>query len=199
MSSADTPSRARGASPGPQGARPPAARMRGSGLNRGDQLLFLTDAQLRQGVELMFFAYRDMIADADRVLETRGYGRAHHRCLHFVWRRPGMSVSELLDTLKVTKQSLNRVLRQLVEDGMIASKVGPSDRRQRLLTVMNARSDEIDVFGCAECADAARVHGGGRRGGAGIQDGARGHDRRGQPRIGAGAGQRPARRLSGGP
>ncbi len=135
MSSADTPSRARGASPGPQGARPPAARMRGSGLNRGDQLLFLTDAQLRQGVELMFFAYRDMIADADRVLETRGYGRAHHRCLHFVWRRPGMSVSELLDTLKVTKQSLNRVLRQLVEDGMIASKVGPSDRRQRLLTV----------------------------------------------------------------
>ncbi|SFI06461.1 transcriptional regulator, MarR family [Albimonas pacifica] len=134
MSSADTPSRARGASPGPQGARPPAARMRGSGLNRGDQLLFLTDAQLRQGVELMFFAYRDMIADADRVLETRGYGRAHHRCLHFVWRRPGMSVSELLDTLKVTKQSLNRVLRQLVEDGMIDSKVGPSDRRQRLLT-----------------------------------------------------------------
>ncbi|WP_339947436.1 MarR family transcriptional regulator [uncultured Albimonas sp.] len=109
--------------------------MRGSGLNRGDQLLFLTDAQLGQGVELMFFAYRDMIADADRILETRGYGRAHHRCLHFVWRRPGMSVSELLDTLKVTKQSLNRVLRQLVEDGLIDSRIGPADRRQRLLTV----------------------------------------------------------------
>ena len=134
MSPVDNSTRARGAPLRPESARPAAGRMRGAGLTRGDQLLFLTDAQLRQGVELMFFAYRDMIADADRVLETRGYGRAHHRCLHFVWRRPGMSVSELLDTLKVTKQSLNRVLRQLVEDGMIDSKVGPSDRRQRLLT-----------------------------------------------------------------
>ena len=90
----------------------------------------LTDAQLRQGVELMFFAYRDMISDADKVLESRGYGRAHHRCLHFVWRRPGMSVTDLLETLAVTKQSLNRVLRQLVEDGLILSAVGAADRRQ---------------------------------------------------------------------
>ncbi len=103
--------------------------------SRGDQLLFLTDAQLRQGVELMFFAYRDMVADADRVLEDRGYGRAHHRCLHFVWRRPGMSVTELLETLRVTKQSLNRVLRQLVEDGLVRSEIGPADRRQRLLAL----------------------------------------------------------------
>jgi DNA-binding MarR family transcriptional regulator len=110
-------------------------RPRSAGLSRGDQLLFLTDAQLRQGVELMFFAYRDMVGDADRVLEGYGYGRAHHRCLHFVWRRPGMSVTRLLELLKVTKQSLNRVLRQLVEDGMIESRVGETDRRQRLLTL----------------------------------------------------------------
>lgn len=138
MSPADAPTRPparpHAAPPRSEGGHGPTPRMRGAGLNRGDQLLFLTDAQLRQGVELMFFAYRDMIADADRVLETRGYGRAHHRCLHFVWRRPGMSVSELLDTLKVTKQSLNRVLRQLVEDGLIDQAVGPTDRRQRLLT-----------------------------------------------------------------
>ena len=99
----------------------------------GESLLFLTDAQLRQGVELMFFAYRDMIADADRLLADRGYGRAHHRCLHFVWRRPGLSVTELLDILRVTKQSLNRVLRQLVEDGLIRSTVGHTDRRRRSL------------------------------------------------------------------
>lgn len=113
----------------------PRTAPRRPGPSRGDQLLFLTDAQLRQGVELMFFAYRDMVSDADRVLEARGYGRAHHRCLHFVWRRPGMSVTELLETLRVTKQSLNRVLRQLVEDGLIRSEVGPTDRRQRLLTL----------------------------------------------------------------
>lgn len=102
-------------------------------MPRGEQLLFLTDEQLRQGVELMFFAYRDMVADADRLLEERGYGRAHHRCLHFIWRRPGMPVAELLDILSVTKQSLNRVLRQLIEDGLVANRVGESDRRQRLL------------------------------------------------------------------
>ncbi len=102
-------------------------------MPRGEQLLFLTDEQLRQGVELMFFAYRDMVADADRLLEERGYGRAHHRCLHFIWRRPGMPVAELLDILAVTKQSLNRVLRQLIEDGLVANRVGETDRRQRLL------------------------------------------------------------------
>ena len=135
MTQTDSASRLRAAAARPEGGRPPLPGGRNVGLSRGDQLLFLTDMQLRQGVELMFFAYRDMIADADRVLETRGYGRAHHRCLHFVWRCPGMSVSELLDTLRVTKQSLNRVLRQLVEDGMIRSEVGATDRRQRLLTV----------------------------------------------------------------
>jgi DNA-binding MarR family transcriptional regulator len=99
----------------------------------GDQLLYLTDEQLRQGIELMFFAYRDFTADPDRILGEYGYGRAHHRAIHFVNRRPGLTVQGLLDILGVTKQSLNRVLRQLVADGMVASEIGPADRRQRLL------------------------------------------------------------------
>jgi len=100
---------------------------------RSEQLLFLTDDQLRQGIELMFFAYRGFTADPDRLLEARGYGRAHHRAVHFVNRRPGLTVNELLDILGVTKQSLNRVLRQLVDDGLVESRVGTLDRRQRNL------------------------------------------------------------------
>lgn len=104
-------------------------------VRSGEQLLFLTDDQLRQGIELMFFAYRDFTADPDRILDEQGYGRAHHRVLHFVNRRPGLTVNELLAILDVTKQSLNRVLRQLVEDGLVASRVGRQDRRQRNLTL----------------------------------------------------------------
>src|SRR5690554_700620 len=98
-----------------------------SNTTRSEQLLFLTDDQLRQGIELMFFAYRGFTADPDRILETRGYGRAHHRAIHFINRRPGLTVNELLDILAVTKQSLNRVLRQLVEDRMVESRVGVVD------------------------------------------------------------------------
>jgi len=101
--------------------------------SRSEQLLFLTDDQLRQGIELMFFAYRGFTADPDRILEMREYGRAHHRAIHFINRRPGLMVNELLEILGVTKQSLNRVLRQLVEDGLVDSRVGASDRRQRNL------------------------------------------------------------------
>jgi DNA-binding MarR family transcriptional regulator len=101
--------------------------------NRSEQLLFLTDDQLRQGIELMFFAYRGFTADPDRILGARGYGRAHHRAVHFINRRPGLTVNELLDILGVTKQSLNRVLRQLVDDGLVESRVGTTDRRQRNL------------------------------------------------------------------
>ena len=102
---------------------------------RGEQLLYLTDEQLRQGIELMFFAYRDFTADPDRILEEFGYGRAHHRALHFIARRPGLTVQGLLDILRVTKQSLNRVLRQLIADSMVESRIGREDRRQRLLTL----------------------------------------------------------------
>ncbi|MBB5221292.1 DNA-binding MarR family transcriptional regulator [Amaricoccus macauensis] len=100
---------------------------------RSEQLLFLTDDQLRQGIELMYFAYRGFTADPDRILEEREYGRAHHRAIHFINRRPGLTVNELIDLLGVTKQSLNRVLRQLVEDGLVDSRVGVEDRRHRNL------------------------------------------------------------------
>jgi DNA-binding MarR family transcriptional regulator len=105
---------------------------------RSEHLLFLTDDQLRQGIELMFFAYRGFTADPDRILEQRGYGRAHHRAIHFINRRPGLTVNELLDLLGVTKQSLNRVLRQLVGDGLVQSRVGLADRRHRNLTLTEA-------------------------------------------------------------
>src|SRR2546430_4388847 len=86
-------------------------------------------------IELLFFAYRDFISDPDEVLATFGFGRAHHRVLHFVNRNPGMKVAELLDILKITKQSLGRVLKQLVDEGYVVQKAGANDRRQRLLFV----------------------------------------------------------------
>jgi DNA-binding MarR family transcriptional regulator len=101
--------------------------------SRGEQLLFLTDDQLRQAIELMFFAYRGFTADPDRILREFGYGRAHHRALHFINRHPGLTVNALIEILGVTKQSLNRVLRQLVEAGLVESRVGRVDRRQRNL------------------------------------------------------------------
>jgi DNA-binding MarR family transcriptional regulator len=86
-------------------------------------------------IELLFFAYRDFIGDPDEVLAKFGFGRAHHRVLHFVNRNPGMKVAELLDLLKITKQSLGRVLKQLIDQGYVVQKEGASDRRQRLLFV----------------------------------------------------------------
>jgi len=99
----------------------------------GENLLFLTDEQLRKGIEAMFFAYRGFTADPDRILDERGYGRAHHRALHFINRSRGTTVSNLLAVLGVTKQSLNRVLRTLVEDGLVEARVGRRDRRERNL------------------------------------------------------------------
>jgi DNA-binding MarR family transcriptional regulator len=84
-------------------------------------------------IELLFFAYRDFVSDPDEVLAKFGFGRAHHRVLHFVNRNPGMKVADLLDILKITKQSLGRVLKQLVDTGFIEQRPGPQDRRQRLL------------------------------------------------------------------
>ncbi len=86
-------------------------------------------------IELLFFAYRDFVSDADDVLDTFGFGRAHHRVLHFVNRNPGMKVAELLDILKITKQSLARVLKQLIDEDYVVQKEGAKDRRQRLLYV----------------------------------------------------------------
>jgi len=86
-------------------------------------------------IELLFFAYRDFVSDPDHVLEKFGFGRAHHRVLHFVNRNPGMKVADLLDILRITKQSLARVLKQLVDEGYVVQKEGADDRRHRLLYV----------------------------------------------------------------
>jgi DNA-binding MarR family transcriptional regulator len=115
-----------------------APQSHGGAGGGGRQLLYLTDEQLRQGIELMFFAYRDFTGDPDRILAEYGYGRAHHRAIHFINRRPGVTVQGLLDLLQVTKQSLNRVLRQLIDEGMVESRPGEADRRQRRLTLSEA-------------------------------------------------------------
>jgi DNA-binding MarR family transcriptional regulator len=86
-------------------------------------------------IELLFFAYRDFVGDADQELEAFGFGRAHHRVMHFVCRYPGLKVADLLDVLRITKQSLGRVLKQLLDEGYIVQKTGNNDRRQRLLYV----------------------------------------------------------------
>jgi DNA-binding MarR family transcriptional regulator len=93
------------------------------------------DAAAFDLIELLFFAYRDFVGDADEILSKFGFGRAHHRVLHFINRNPGMKVAELLDILKITKQSLGRVLKQLLDDGYVEQKEGARDRRQRLLYV----------------------------------------------------------------
>lgn len=103
-----------------------------SSANR-DDLLFLTEDKLLQGIELMFFAYKGFTSDPDRILQNYTYGRAHHRAIHFINRHDGITVNSLLEILGVTKQSLNRVLRQLVDDGLVDSRVGQKDRRERNL------------------------------------------------------------------
>jgi len=95
----------------------------------------LKDDEAAALVELLFFAYRDFVADPDGILEGLGFGRAHHRVLHFVGRDPGMTVAQLLDILKITKQSLARVLRDLLEKGYVVQQSGMEDRRQRLLSL----------------------------------------------------------------
>jgi DNA-binding MarR family transcriptional regulator len=94
----------------------------------------LREGELRWDIiELLFFAYRDFVGDADHELEAFGFGRAHHRVIHFVHRYPGLKVADLLDVLRITKQSLGRVLKQLLDEGYIVQKTGNNDRRQRLL------------------------------------------------------------------
>ena len=98
-----------------------------------NKALFLTEAELRRGIELMFFAYRDFTGEADALLADYGLGRAHHRALYFIGRHPDMTVSDLLDILNITKQSLSRVLSQLIDEGYVEQREGAQDRRQRLL------------------------------------------------------------------
>lgn len=95
--------------------------------------LYLREEEIRQGIELLFYAYRDFTSDPDAILKQHDFGRAHHRVIHFVGRNPGIAVTELLAILKITKQSLSRVLSQLVREGFIIQEKGARDRRQRLL------------------------------------------------------------------
>ena len=95
--------------------------------------LYLREEELRQGIELLFYAYRDFTAEPDAILAKYKFGRAHHRAIYFVGRYPGTTVSELLGILRITKQSLSRVLGQLVREGFVEQRQGMRDRRQRLL------------------------------------------------------------------
>jgi len=97
--------------------------------------LFLREEDLRQGIELLFYAYRDFTGEPDAILEQHGLGRAHHRVIYFVGRNPGISVSELLEILRITKQSLSRVLGHLVEENYVTQRADPKDRRRKQLTL----------------------------------------------------------------
>lgn len=105
----------------------PVTRLRTSGAD------VLAETPAYDLIELFFFAYRDFVSDPDRILAEYDFGRAHHRVLHFVDRQPGLTIAEVLDILRITKQSLNRVLKELIEKGFIESRTGTSDRRQRHL------------------------------------------------------------------
>ena len=102
-------------------------------IKTGVNPLFLREEELRQGIELLFFAYRDFTSEPDTILADYKFGRAHHRVIYFVGRHPGITVSELLSILRITKQSLSRVLGQLVREGFVTQRPGERDRRQRLL------------------------------------------------------------------
>ncbi|MBM3584138.1 MAG: MarR family transcriptional regulator [Alphaproteobacteria bacterium] len=104
-------------------------------MKSGANPLFLREDELRRGIELLFYAYRDFTAEPDAILADLGLGRAHHRVLYFVGRNPSITVNRLLGILKITKQSLGRVLGALVRQGCVARVTGPADRRQRLLTL----------------------------------------------------------------
>jgi DNA-binding MarR family transcriptional regulator len=91
------------------------------------------EGEIIELIELLFFAYRDFISDPDTILDELGFGRAHHRIVHFIGRNPGLTVAQLLDILRITKQSLGRVLRELIEKDYVYQREGEHDRRQRLL------------------------------------------------------------------
>ena len=110
-------------------------------IKTGPNPLFLREEELRQAMEMLFFAYRDFTAEPDQILAQYQFGRAHHRVIYFVGRHPGITVSELLGILGITKQSLSRVLGQLVAEGFIEQHPGEHDRRQRLLSLTEKGGD----------------------------------------------------------
>lgn len=126
----------------------PGATPAGTGAGAAGQgLLFLREEQLRLTQELLFFAYRDFTGIVDPVLAEAGLGRAHHRALHFIGARPGINVTELLALLRITKQSLARVLGQLIREGYVEQKRGTADRRQKhLVLTEHGRQFERQLF-----------------------------------------------------
>ena len=132
-------------------------------LKSGPSPLFLRHDQLHKGIELLFYAYRDFTAECDAVLSTYGFGRAHHRAIYFIARSPGISVAELLGILRITKQSLSRVLSQLVREGFVSVEKAQTDRRRRLLRLtdkgekLEKRLSEVQR---ARIGDAYRAAGG---------------------------------------
>jgi DNA-binding MarR family transcriptional regulator len=110
------------------------------------------DKDLVKFVELLFFAYRDFTGDADELLDDLGYGRAHHRVIHFVARHPGLRVADLLDILRITKQSLARVLKQLIDEGFVTQQSGKSDRRERHLYLTQKGLNFADKLAQLQCA-----------------------------------------------
>jgi DNA-binding MarR family transcriptional regulator len=125
----------------PEPEAPEAPRREGRAAGRN--LLFLREEELRLAQDLLFFGYRDFTAGADAILVELGMGRAHHRVLHFVGRRPGITVGDLLQILGITKQSLGRVLTPLVEQGYVLQAPGRNDRRQRLLS-LTAKGEALE-------------------------------------------------------
>lgn len=115
----------------------------------GASPLFLREAEIRRGIELLYFGYTNMVKGADVRLAAHGFGRAHHRALYFIARRPGMPVGDLLLLLNITKQSLSRVLGELQTRGFVAQSVGSRDRRQRLLRLTpEGIALEAELFDC---------------------------------------------------
>ena len=103
--------------------------------------LFLREEELRQAMELLFYAYRDFTDEPDALLADFGFGRAHHRTIYFIGRNVGITVSELLEILKITKQSLSRVLGQLVREGFVIQRTDTADRRRRRLYLTDKGND----------------------------------------------------------
>jgi DNA-binding MarR family transcriptional regulator len=124
--------------PDPKGAPRAEARAPEPKAAAGAALLFLREEEMRAAQDLLFFAYRDFTNAADMILDELGLGRAHHRALHFIGRNPGIAVSDLLAILRITKQSLARVLSTLIAQGYVAQTAGRADRRQRLLSLTPA-------------------------------------------------------------
>ncbi len=120
--------------------------------------LFLRDDELRRGIELLFYAYRDFTAEPDAILAEYGFGRAHHRAIYFVGRNTGTTVSELLAILRITKQSLSRVLGQLVREGFVAQRQGTRDRRQRLLYLTDKGTELEQRLTATQRARVARAY-----------------------------------------